>query len=391
MRAFSAAAIFVTIAVSVAVMFVDDKWATSVPETVSCCLAAIWMLYFARGHGNPRSSPVLWLVLAVLVWSLVQILCGWTVYRWQSWLSILYWLGNFSVLFAAVQTFADASVRERWLRWLGLFGFVVAVVSSLQALTTEAVVYWTFETKYKGWVVMGPFVYHNQYAAFVELVLPVALYLALTDKTWKWLYLLVAATLYSSVFIAGSRAGFVLTTVELIGVPAVLARRRKQSAAGVLSAAALLVGMVVLLGIAAGPESLMEKFHIRDPYAIRREFLYSSLRMFGARPLTGVGLGNWATAYPAYAIFDDGRYANQAHNDWAQWAVEGGTPMLLIMLTIAVWVFPRAVRSGWGFGAATLFLHCWFDYPIQRPAVALVFFSLVGAISYKGSGTGDES
>jgi O-antigen ligase len=385
LKAFSAAALFITIVVSVAVMFVGDKWATSVPETASCCLAAVWMVYFARNRGAFRSSPVLWAVGAVLVWSVVQILCGWTVYRWQTWLSILYWLGNFSVLFAAVQSFGDASIRERWLRWLVLFGFVVAVVSSLQALTTDAVVYWTFETKYKGWVVMGPFVYHNQYAAFVELVLPVALYLALTDKAWKWLYLLAAATLYASVFIAGSRAGFVLTTVELIAVPAVLARSRKLSVAGVASAAALLGGMVVLLGVAAGPDYLMERFHLRDPYAIRREFLYSSLQMFRHRPLTGVGLGNWPVAYPAYALFDDGLYANQAHNDWAQWAVEGGAPMLVVMLVVAVWIFPRAIKSGWGLGAAVLFLHCWVDYPIQRPAVAVVFFSLAGAISYAGS------
>jgi O-antigen ligase len=229
--------------------------------------------------------------------------------------------------------------------------------------------------------VMGPFVYHNQYAAFVELVLPAALYIALTDKSVKWLYMLIAATLYASVFIAGSRAGFILTTLELIGVPAVLIGSRKLALAGILSGAALLVGMVVLLGISAGPDYLMTRFRERDPYVIRREFLYSSIRMFLHRPMTGVGLGNWPTAYPAYALFDNGLYANQAHNDWAQWAVEGGAPMLLIMLGVAVWIFPRAVKTGWGFGGAALFLHCWFDYPIQRPAVAVVFFSLVGAIS----------
>ena len=93
-------------------------------------------------------------------------------------------------------------------------------------------------------------------------------------------------------------------------------------------------------------------------------------------------MGNWSAAYPAYATFDEGWFANQAHNDWAQWAVEGGLPFACLMLWIAVWSFPRALRTGWGTGVAVVFLHCFVDYPIQRIGVAIVFFSLLAAIAY---------
>jgi hypothetical protein len=96
----------------------------------------------------------------------------------------------------------------------------------------------------------------------------------------------------------------------------------------------------------------------------------------------GVGLGNWPAAYPAYAIFDEGYFANQAHNDWAQWAVEGGLPFVLLILSIAVWSIPNAIRTGWGIGVVVVFLQCLVDYPIQRMGVALIFFTLIAASAY---------
>ena len=51
------------------------------------------------------------------------------------------------------------------------------------------------------------------------------------------------------------------------------------------------------------------------------------------------------------------------------------------MLWIACWSAPKAARTGWGTGVAAIFLHCFVDYPIQRPAVALIFFVLLGAVA----------
>src|SRR5581483_5024607 len=96
-------------------------------------------------------------------------------------------------------------------------------------------------------------------------------------------------------------------------------------------------------------------------------------------------------AYPGYARFDDGKFANQAHNDWIQWAVEGGIPLLALMIWLAVWVFPRALRTGWGAGAAAVFLHCLVDYPIQRTAVASLFFAVIAAIACASEGSKESA
>jgi O-antigen ligase len=103
--------------------------------------------------------------------------------------------------------------------------------------------------------------------------------------------------------------------------------------------------------------------------------------MIHERPAMGFGLGTWSTAYPAYAYADDGLFANQAHNDWAQWAAEGGLPFFLFLLSIAVWSVRPAARSLWGVGVVSVFLHCLVDYPIQRPALGGLFFVLLGALA----------
>ena len=112
----------------------------------------------------------------------------------------------------------------------------------------------------------------------------------------------------------------------------------------------------------------------------RRELLSSSLDMVRERPLTGFGLGAWATAYPAFAYYDDGSAPNQAHNDWAQWAAEGGLPLLAAMTALLLLFLPHAWRSIWGIGVVSVFLHALVDYPMQqRPALAAWIFLLLGA------------
>jgi O-antigen ligase len=380
MKRLTAIALFVLIAVSVAVMWDTQKWVTSIPETGAFLLVALWGLAFLRRSETPRFSIVMLPFVGVIVWALIQLAAGITVYPHITWLSILYWSGNLATLFVSVQIFTDSDLRKSFFRWLTIFGFVVSVQAALQALTVSNRIYWIFPTEFAGWNLLGPFVYHNQFAAFVELLLPIVLYNVISDTTWRAFDILIAGTMYAAVIVSASRTGFALVTIELILVPLMVLGRRRLASRRALGAAATMGAIVVLLGISAGPENVMGRFGIKDPYVGRREFVYSSITMFKEKPLMGVGLGNWPTAYPHYALYDNGTFANQAHNDWAQWAVEGGLPLLLLQLCAAVWIFPRAIRSAWGLGVASVYLHCFVDYPIQRPANALVFFAIFGAI-----------
>jgi O-antigen ligase len=91
--------------------------------------------------------------------------------------------------------------------------------------------------------------------------------------------------------------------------------------------------------------------------------------MIAARPWIGWGLGCWPAAYPAFATFDPGAIVNQAHCDWLQWAAEGGVPVGLAMLCLALWSIRPAIRSIWGIGVIAVLIHASFDYPFSRPAI----------------------
>jgi O-antigen ligase len=284
-----------------------------------------------------------------------------------------------------LQIFSEERTRAWYLRALVIAGFVIAVIAPLQLYTSDGRIFWLFEVDYSN-IAMGPFVYPNQFAAFIELLLPIALTQVFADRAgWKTFHGLAAVVMYAAVLASASRTGFALASVEILVVPLLAARRTSVDRRQLLVSAAIFLGMLVVLGLAVGPERLIGKLQQKDPFSGRREYVESSLRMFRDRPLLGVGMGDWSAAYPAYATFDEGYFVNQAHNDWAQWAVEGGLPFVLMMLSVAVWCFPRALKTGWGLGVEVVFLHCLVDYPIQRMGVALVMFSLIGAIAGQGA------
>src|SRR6185312_4868180 len=261
-----------------------------------------------------RTNPALWLVLAAALWPLMQLGLGWTVYRWRTAGSFLYWALAVAVVFTAIQTFRDPPVLRLFLRALVIFGFIIALISPLQLFTSDGKIFWMFDAPYSN-IALGPFVYPNQYAAFIELLLPIALVEALSERSgWRIFHGLAAAVMYGSVIAAVSRSGVALATLEVIAVPLLTARRQRTGFSQLRIPAAVVGGMLVVLTLAMGPDAIISKLQQKDPYQGRREFTESSLVMIRDHPLKGVGFGNWSTAYPAYAIFDDGLFANQAHN-----------------------------------------------------------------------------
>jgi len=385
MKIFSAIYVALLLALTVAVMFEPAKWATTIPEVLSLALLAAWSVWALLKKQELRLSAALIPLAGVILLACLQLGFNTTVYQWPTRLSLFYWSGNFAIFFCGLQFLADPSFRDRYLRFLTYFGFGVALLSTIQALTSQGKVYWFFTTKYTPEPVFGPFLYRNQYAAFMELLLPVAIYFAITSRKRRFVFLAIAAVMYGSVIFCASRAGFLLCTVELAAVPLIAFRRHGGfSRAQLINGGLALIALLLWLAIPAGPDVLIRKFGSADPYTIRREFNASSLRMIQARPVLGFGLGNWPTAYPGFATFDDGLFANQAHNDWAQWAVEGGIPLFILMLGLGLWGARAGFRTGWGFGIPIVFVHCFSDYPIQRPGVAVLFFLILAAQANAG-------
>ena len=103
--------------------------------------------------------------------------------------------------------------------------------------------------------------------------------------------------------------------------------------------------------------------------------------MIPVHPWFGSGLGTWPSEYPGFATGDSGLYVNAAHNDWAQWASEGGYPFLLFMAVFAILLVKPSLESVWGLGVLAVLIHAFVDYPLQDPALAFLWFALVGGLT----------
>ena len=369
-------------------MWIPGRWALCAFQVALFGLAIFLIL---KRRARLGWHPVAGLLAIAVAWGIVQIATHRTVYAWRTGDAILNWTVNLAAFSAAVCVAARVSRRERFLGAILFFAFFLSLLAIFTALTSPPDrVLWWFDAGTTS-PTLGPFVYRNQYASFVEAVLPLAILRAIVDRRRSTLYIAIAATLFASVWAGGSRTGTFLCLAEIVTIPALAYARRLISRGTLLRVVAASLGVVVLFTAIVGWETIWRRLQEPNPYSIRAELVRSSLEMIRDRPLTGFGLGTWADAYPAYARYDDGRFVNQAHNDWLQWAVEGGIPFLLIMLAIAAWSVRPAIRSLWGIGLLAVFLHCLVDYPMQqRPALAAFFFAMLGTLAASGLRTPDQ-
>jgi hypothetical protein len=351
-------------AFAILTLWVPAVWPVSVFQ-VGCfalCGCALWSRPPTR-----IPYPAFPIAFAVL-WGLVQLVFGFTAYPFDTQTAMVRWTTFLAVFILGFSLFADSAVR-RWFRAAMLwFAFVVSVWATLQTFTSGGKVFWLFPTGYTT-DVMGPIVYHNHWAAFVEVVLPIALYEAFRRDRNALLYAGMAAALYASVIASSSRAGALLATLEILAVAILMAVRGFSTGRAI---GATFLRILVVFGAftaVAGWEHVWERFRQPDPMQVRREFNISSLHMVKAHPFGGTGLGTWPTVYPRYAIVDVGTFANQAHDDWMQFTAEGGLPFGLLVFSLFLWSLRPAFRSIWGIGLIAVFVHAFVDYPFSRPAL----------------------
>ncbi len=362
-------------------MWVPARWALSAFQIAVFALAAVRIVQRPRSEKSLAIHPTAVLLAAAVVWGLLQASTGWTVDRSKTLTEVLNWSTNLAVFALALELSRDSRRREQFLSAVLWFGTALAAISMLTVFSSPpGIVFWRFNAGSE-LRTLGPFVYYNQYAAFIEAVLPLALARAILDQRRRMLYSVVGALLLASVVAGGSRAGTILCLAEIIVIPLVAWGQgivSRRAAGRVLLAT---VSTLVVLGAVAGWDIIWKRLQEPNPYAVRKDFLLSSLAMIRDRPLTGFGLGTWSEVYPGFARFDDGRFANQAHNDWAQWAAEGGIPFFFLMAAVAAAAVRPAFRSLWGLGMLAVFIHCFIDYPMQqRPALAAFFFALLGVV-----------
>ncbi len=323
-----------------------------------------WSLGWLQAGWTGRLVPFVGALLGVMAIGSIQLWQGWTAYRFATVDDLIRWGTFLTVFFLAFQLFGAAGFRRVFL----IYALIVCVVSLLQWFAGNGKIFWLFDTQEKAG--MGPFLNYDHYASFMALALPIGLFEMARSEKRRWVYAVISAVLYASVIASGSRAGFLLNTAEIFLV-VVLVGFNKRSIL-------LEVGLIVVFGGVVGWGYLYERFQYNDPYAGRREIALATVDMVKANPWHGYGLGTWTEVYPAFAKKDLGVFINAAHNDWLQWASDGGIPMAGCILVLFGGSVVILRRAPWAMGVPIVFVHGIIDFPMQGRFLPSVVFLLFG-------------
>jgi O-antigen ligase len=351
------------------------------PRIISAVLLLLAGFYFLLPPGAAKFKlgfPACCL-LAMTLWGVVQTVFFPQKILTDGWNGVLFWFTAAVIALAGASVFERAEVAAQFRQALVIFSSAVCMLDLLEQATRAGKFYWVIPSRYNA--VFGPFAYWNNFAQFVELALPITLWEGLSRSRPNLAFLLLGALQICSVIACGSRAGSVIVVLEFTAV-VILAYVRFRNRNFLISAIAALVLSVAFV-FAAGFGTVMHKFEQSDQLAVRRNINESSVAMLAERPLTGWGLDTYVSAYRMFALYDDGTFVNRAHNDWLQFAVEGGIPFAALMAAIFIWSIRPVIRSGWGIGLIAIGLHALVDYPFARLGVCGWYFALVSMMPYQ--------
>ena len=255
---------------------------------------------------------------------------------------------------------------------------------------------------FNGGYPIGFFANRNHQAVFLAACLPMAAAFALQPEgrfsaTVRAVLAAVAGVaILGTIATLGSRAGVLTALIGLaiagamlwrFGEVPVRLRNRKVLLGGLAGAIALLALLTVGLLRSETAERLTDNGEMTSE--LRVQLLDPLIGLTGEYFPFGSGIGSFVQTYRAAepdALLRPG-YVNHAHNDWLEWALTGGVPLVLLVLFAAfaiVRVAPAIIRErhlservlraqcGLAF-CAILVIASLFDYPLRTPALAGLF------------------
>jgi O-antigen ligase len=338
----------------------------------------------------------------------------------------------FSSFIIAANLFVGRKRLHSLVNFLIAYGMAMAMFALLQFFTWNGRFYW-FKPNTQGMSPFGPFVSHNHFAGYMEMLIPLAIAMTLARgmKVEARLFYGFSALVMSTACVASlSRGGMISLAAVLVFIAFcklfVSASRRieslKRGAPGTamrhpsssphhrvtLIKGAGLVAVVtaaVFIGILwAGPDRLAGRLASgvltsantgEETFFTSRGWIWSdSWAMIKANPIFGVGIGAFQTAYPQYSHSDGALVVGQAHNDYLQMLTDAGLIGGLIAAWFMVLVFReifRALKSrdallsaialGSGASIFAILVHSIFDFNLQLPSNVLLFLILVAILS----------
>lgn len=339
---------------------------------------------------------------AIVIFQIITIRSG---YRHETVTEFMNYVAYGLIFLISTQLFRREREVRSLLLSLAVLGFLLAVVGSVQEFTAQGKLYW-IRTPQNPAGTFGPYANRNHYAGVMEMLFPFALLGALKPnlENSKRIVLGFAALLMiATVFLCGSRGGFISVAFQMIFLAVlVLWRSRHMSLILTLTLAFVLTGA---FGTWLGSDKLIGRLgdYKNGSTFSRVQVVKDGVAMFQQHPWTGWGLGNFPIVYPKFRTFATDLFVNEAHNDFVQLLVETGLLGFGAGLLLLAIVFRRGFQqlrnADYGTwrtaaiaaslaGIVGITIHSLFDFNLQIPANALLFYVLcavAGTVSDSGA------
>lgn len=274
----------------------------------------------------------------------------------------------------------------------------------------------------------GAFVNENQYAAFMNMFIPLTIWLALDYRRRAVsegrlshpgiLFIALLGVQVSSILLAGSRAGIAIALLTLVSVAVLEWRRWRHHAnrLGNASVLPLLAAILVCLGVGgtlAAP-TLRREFatmhRLDSELVFRGRICASTWDLFRSRWASGCGAGTFSIAYRYFQPEEVKGFVRHTHCDPLQALAELGAPGFAAAATSLLLVLrrPGARRSGprqpaglrfrsaAGLALGGIALHSCLDFPFREPSILMSAALLLGLasagapVSESGATRGEE-
>ena len=346
--------------------------------------------------------------------------------------TVIVFLFLFILFVVAYNFFVGRERLSALASFLVAYGLALAIFALVQHFTWNGKFFWvrpnTVSTS-----PFGPFVNHNHFAGYMELLMPLPIGLVLARavrREARLLYGFAAIIMGITIAASLSRGGMVSLAAAMLFLivagsrlapkPAPGFRRGERplsgpaGALGGLAASVSRVGIVIVIAIAIiagifwlGPEPVITRVTEGQPPAVdhpptfmsNRDWVWrDTLTMISHNPLLGVGLGAYGTAFSIYTESNGAVRVPQAHNDYLQVVADGGIVGGIIALWFLALIFKSIWRGinhsdpliaglalGCGGGMTAILVHSLIDFNLQLPANALLFLLLTAVVTRVGA------
>jgi hypothetical protein len=290
-------------------------------------------------------------------------------------------------------------------------GTLIALLAIAQNVWSNGKIYWIFESG--SGMPFGPFVNHNHFAGYMELVLGLAVGMFAAEASavrartgaegmagyfewlWDkaggpaWMYAVCSLIAAAALAVSQSRGGVVSVVLAAALFSIVLFLIRARGWRTVMAGGLLLTALVALLALSPRVwERWSSGFDESGRY--RLAVWRDTIRLTSEFPVTGSGLGTFRSVFPQYRRFSLESETTHAENEYLQWLAETGVTGAVL----AVWIglvfcarvlarllkrkdpYIRGLAMGTLFGLAAFLIHNAMDFHLHVPSNAMTFVAV---------------